>query len=89
MNEICDKNLEALASLTVVFIEITGLDPTDEMIDAINENVATFVKEWYIENLGRWFDIENEEVDRQAINYAGRQLMYLKNSVAEMMKFNK
>ena len=82
MNEILNRNIDALASISTLFVITFGFSDSEEIIEAAALACKTAAFEWYMKK-GIEFDIETEDLCPDALQYAGMKLLEIKQ-LAEM-----
>lgn len=82
MNEILNRNIDALASIATLFVTVFGFSDSEKIVEASALACKTAALEWYKKN-GIEFDIEIEELCPDALQYAGMKLLEIKQ-LAEM-----
>jgi hypothetical protein len=82
MNEILNRNIDALASISTLFVITFGFADSEKIVEASALACKTAALEWYKKN-GIEFDIETEDLCPEALEYAGMKLLKIKQ-LAEM-----
>ena len=70
------QNIEKLASFSVVFSFMNGLNVTQEFSDIMAMTILAYIAEWY-SNKGMTFDVEATLIVDEAISYAFKNLQEL------------
>jgi hypothetical protein len=77
MNEILNRNIDALASISTLFVITFGFSDSDKIVEAAALACKTAALEWYKKN-GIEFDIRYEDLCPEALEYAGMKLLEIK-----------
>ena len=77
MNEILNRNIDALASIATLFVTVFGFSDSEKIVEASALACKTAALEWYKKN-GIEFDIMYEELCPDALQYAGMKLLEIK-----------
>ena len=77
MNEILNRNIDALADISTLFVTIFGFSDSDKIVEASALACKTAALEWYKKN-GIEFDIRYEELCPEALHYAGMKLLEIR-----------
>lgn len=77
MNEILNRNIDALASIATLFVTVFGFSDSQKIVEASALACKTAALEWYKKN-GIEFDITIEELCPDALQYAGMKLLEIK-----------
>jgi hypothetical protein len=78
-----ERNINAIATTTTLFVIATDVEDTDEMLDAINKALLANINKLFMKKNGRELDIENDEIPSEYLAEAFSRLMFI-NKMAEM-----
>lgn len=79
---IFEKNLNAIAATTTLFLLASKVKDTDEMLNAVNGAILSTVERKYAEN-GKVFDIATDEIPTDYLAEAFARLMLIARMAAE------
>lgn len=83
MNEnIATQNAQRLASISVIFCRINGLDPTPELAQALTGAVMANIGKWYEDNDQTNFDPRTMLICDEAIKAAFERMQEIANLAA-------
>ena len=77
MNEILNRNIDALASIATLFVTVFGFSDSQKIVEASALACKTAALEWYEKN-GIEFDMTIEDFCHDALEYAGMKLLEIK-----------
>ena len=81
-NTIATQNAQRLASLSVIFCHINGLDPTVELAQALTGAVMANIGKWYEDNGYTNFDPRTMLICDEAIKAAFERVQEIANLAA-------
>ena len=81
-NTIANQNAQRLASLSVIFCLMNGIQPSDELCHALAGSVMAGVARWYAENGRTDFNPQNELICDDAIKAAFGRVQEIANLAA-------
>ena len=77
MNEILNRNIDALATIATLFVTLFGFSDSEKIVEASALAAKTAALEWY-KNNGIEFDLTTEDLCPDALQYAGMKLLQIK-----------
>lgn len=77
MNEILNRNIDALASIATLFVVLFGFADDQKIVEAAALAAKTAALEWYKES-DIEFDLATEELCPESLEYAGMKLLQIK-----------
>lgn len=77
MNEFLKRNIDALASITTLFVTFFGYSDDKRIVEAAALACKSAALEWYEKN-GIEFDMTIEDFCHDALEYAGMKLLEIK-----------